>query len=238
VSELPIIDELRADLLVAMRAAETPARMRMRPLRPVLLASLALALLAATAAAATYYVLRASPIAPFKPTDTTPEQRVAPGTSHVLELRAADPDAGAPPWALRIARSQTGLLCGTVGQVQDDEFGIVGLDGRFRALPEANADACSAPDRDGLALLGARVFDADRPAEVRSVIYGVAGRGLTAASVTLSGSGPRQLRVGRDGAFLWAVRGRPRKALVRLRFASGRTRALSLDVRPRGGLGP
>jgi hypothetical protein len=235
-TDLPILEELRADLVTAMRSAEAPHR-PLRPARPMLLAALALALLTATAGAATYYALRASPIAPFDATDTTPEQRVQPGTSHVLELRSPDPDPGAPPWGLRLARSQTGLLCGTVGQIQGGEFGIVGLDGRFRPLPPANADACSAPDRDGLALLGARVFDADAPEDVRTVIYGDA-LGLKAASVVIGTSPAHQLPVAREGAFLWAVRGWPGNVTIHLRFASGRTRALRLTVRPPGAVAP
>ena len=100
-----------------------------------------MALLAAVALSAAL----ASPIAPFAPSDVTPEQRVAPGTSAVCTLRAADPERGQPAWTLRLARSDTGLECSTVGQVHDGAFGLVGLDGAFRALPEANADACGEP---------------------------------------------------------------------------------------------
>ena len=48
-SELPILDELRGELLAAMREASAPRRVR-----PLLLAGVLLALLAATAAAATF----------------------------------------------------------------------------------------------------------------------------------------------------------------------------------------
>jgi hypothetical protein len=230
-SDLPILDELRDDLLAAMRAAETPAkRPRVRSLRPVLVAALLALALAATAAAATYYVLRASPIAPFKPTDTTPEQRVAPGTSRVLDLRAADPAAGVAPWALRLARSQTGLLCGTVGQVDGDQFGIVGLDRRFRALPEPNADACGQPDADGLALLGTRVFDADREKDVRTVVYGAAGPELERVTIAVRGGRAESLEPGPEGAFVRAYAGFPEdlQPVVSLRYADGQTRRLAI----------
>src|SRR4051794_39212514 len=222
-NDLPILDELRGDLLAAMRAAEAPHRPRLRALRPVLLAVLLIVLLAATAAAATYYVLRASPIAPFKPTDTTPEQRVTAGTSRVLDLRSPDPAGRTPPWALRLARSQTGLLCGTVGQVQGDEFGIVGLDGRFRALPEPNADACGAPDADGLALVGTRVFDADDDKDVRTVVSGVAGERLERATIAVRGGAPKTVAVGPEGAFLRVYAGFPEdlQPVVTLRFGGG-----------------
>jgi hypothetical protein len=233
-SDLPILDELRGDLLAAMHAAEAPSRSRLRSLRPILLAALLVVLLAATAAATTYYILRASPIAPFKPTDTTPEQRVAPGTSRVLDLRSPDPGGAAPPWALRLARSQTGLLCGTVGQVDGDEFGIVGLDGRFRALPEPNADACGEPDADGLALLGTRVFDSDNDAEVRTVVNGAGGPKLERATIAVRGGAPEPLELGPEGGFLRAYTGFPEdlQPVVTLHFAGGRTRRHALATSP------
>lgn len=232
-SDLPILDELRTDLLAAMRVADAapdPAPRR-RALRSLLAAMVVLALVAASAAAATYYVLRASPIAPLEPHDVSPQQRVAPGTSEVLALRAADPDPHAPPWALRLARSQTGLVCSTVAQVVDGEFGIVGLDHRFRVLPEANADVCSAPDANGMALLGARVFDADDPGDVRTVAYGVGGPRLEAASVAMRGGPPQRVEIARgEGGFLVAARGTPEglEPTVTLRWEDGRVRRREL----------
>src|SRR4029079_17552617 len=113
-----------------------------------------MALLAAVALSAAL----ASPIAPFARSDTTPEHRVAPATSVVSTLRAADPESGLPAWTLRLARSETGPQCSTVGQVHEGAFGLVGLDGAFRTLPEANADACGDPGT----LFGTRVFAARR----------------------------------------------------------------------------
>ena len=116
-SDLPILDELGAELTAAFHRAEAGAApRRRRPVRSLALAGALLVLLAATAGAATYYALRASTIAPFSAADVEPSQRVAPGTSRLLGLRAADPASGEPPWALRVARSQAGLVCGTVGQ--------------------------------------------------------------------------------------------------------------------------
>jgi hypothetical protein len=227
VSDLPILDELRAELLAAMREASAPRRVR--PLRPALLAGLLFAVLAATAAAATFYVLRGSPIAPFAAKDTVPEQRVEPGSSRVLDLRAPDPDAAAPPWALRIARSETGLLCGTVGQAHGGQFGIVGLDRRFRTLPEANADACGAPP-----LLGTRVFDADDDADVRTVVNGVAGAELERVTIAVRGGPPEAVEHSPEGGFLRAFAGFPEdlQPVVVLRFADGRTRRLALADSP------
>ena len=233
-SDLPILDELQVDLIAGMRAAEARNRPRLRSLRPVLVAALLITLLAATAAAATYYVLRASPIAPFKPSDSTPEQRVAPGTSRVLPLRAPDPAAGTPPWALRLARSQTGLLCGTVGQVDGDEFGIVGLDGRFRTLPEPNADSCGEPDAHGLALLGTRVFDAPHDADVRTVVNGAGGPDLERVTIAVRGGAPEPVEHGAEGAFLRAYAGFPEdlQPVITLHFAGGSTRRYALATSP------
>ena len=89
----------------------------------------------------------ASPIAPFAPSDTTPEQRVAPATSTVTALRAADPERGQPAWTLRLARSETGLQCSTVGQVHEGAFGLVGLDGAFRASPRPTRTRAASPAR-------------------------------------------------------------------------------------------
>src|SRR4051794_34761732 len=129
----------------------------------------------------------ASPIAPFAPADTTPEQRVAPATSAVSALRVPDPERGQPAWTLRLARSETGLQCSTVGQVRDGTFGLLGLDGAFRALPEPNVDACAEPG----AISGTRVFAAKGSRDVRSVVYGVAGPAVARVTVALAGGKPR-----------------------------------------------
>jgi hypothetical protein len=160
-----------------------------------------MALLAAAA-------LGAALIAPVAPADTTPEQRVAPATSAVTTLRAADPERGQPAWTLRLARSQTGLQCSTVGQVRDGEFGLVGLDGAFRALPEANVDACGEPG----ALLGERVFAARRVENVRTVVYGVAGAGIARVTVAVAGGRPRVVPHTDEGAFVAVLRRYPEDA--------------------------
>jgi len=227
VSDLPILDELGADLQAAFR---DPRGVRGRPLRSLVLAAVLLVLLAASAGAATYYVLRASPIAPLKPSDVESQQQVARGTSRVLALRASDPVRGEPPWGLRIARSKTGLTCGTVGQIVNGEFGIVGLDGRFRVVPEPNADACSIAGADGMTLLGLRVFDADKAAKVRTLLNGLANPQLRRVQVSLGGGDPRTIPHDRSGAFVIALRGYPEdlQPVVTLTFAGGRAKRLAL----------
>lgn len=208
----PFFDELERDLV---RAAEqrnaareaAPARSR-RPRRAALplVAALVLAV-AGTAAGGTYLALRSSSIAPFADEDVTPEQRVEPGTSRVVDLRAADPDRSAPPWALRLSRSGGGLLCTTVGQVRDDEFGLVGLDGVFRGLPEANADACG---EEG-AMIGTRVFASKRFRDVRTVVNGVAAD-LERVTMAARGGPPRTVPHSPEGAFVAVLTGYPEDA--------------------------
>ena len=167
----------------------------------------------------------ASPIAPFAPSDTTPEQRVAPATSAVTTLRAADPERGQPAWTLRLARSETGLQCSTVGQVQDGAFGLVGLDGAFRAVPEANADACAEPGT----LLGTRLFAARRAENVRTVVYGVAGPGVARVTVAVAGAKPRVVPHTAEGAFVAVLRRYPEDAqpVVTIARADGTKRTES-----------
>jgi len=197
-------DQVERELV---RAAKVQIRVR-RLRRASALGFVAALLLGAggTAAAATYLALRSSSIAPFAADSTTPEQRVEPGTSRVLDLQAADPARGVPPWVLRVSRSAAGLQCSTVGQLSGGAFGLVGLDGQFRELPEANADAC------GDDLLGTRVFSARKTKDVRTVVYGVAGPELQSVTVAVAGAKPRTLRHTAEGGFLAVLRGYPEDA--------------------------
>jgi len=208
--------------LVEAAARRTQAQPVRRPARRVLPLAAALAIVvAASGAAATLTVLRGSPL-------PAPSEKVAgkqatpvPGTSRIEPMRARDP-GGAPPWALRVARSKTGLVCSTVGQVVDGDFGIVGLDRRFRALPDAAVDSCGQLRHNATSLIGARVFDAPRRRDVRTVVNGFAGSELRSVSVEAGGS-PRTLPVGPDGTFVLALRGYPEDIGIRvtLRFADG-----------------
>ena len=177
---------------------------------------------AGTAAGGTYLALSNSSIAPFAASDVAPEQRVAPGTSRVQTLRAADPQRGLLPWTIRVSRSETGLQCSTVGQVEGEAFGLVGLDGQFREVPESNADACGQPDT----LLGTRIFAAKRSRDVRTVLYGVAGPELERVTVALAGGAPRTVPHAPDGAFVFVLGRYPEDArpTVTLRMKDGTTR--------------
>lgn len=222
------IDGLEQDLVAAagrLRDGASPtgaATARRMPTRTLLIAAALLVLSAGSAAAGTLLALRGSVIP--APRGVPPEQTPATGTAQVTALRAADPEAGAPAWTIRVARSQTGLLCSTVGQVVDGRFGLVGLDGHFRVLDDGVSDSCGAERPGATSLIGARVFDADRRRDVRTVVSGVAGPRLRAVSVDVRGR-TRSVPVDRvRGAFVLVLRGYPEDLAIRatLRFASGR----------------
>ena len=212
------VDQIERDLIDATRR-RTPGRAT-DARRPVRLASgsprrrsLALAaalvlLLGGATAGAALLVLRGSVIQAPSASDVPVEQRPVLSTEWLSTLRAPDPAVGQPPWSLRLARSQTGLWCSTVGQVLGGRFGLVGTDGRFRLLAPGVTDSCGAIGTGGDALLGARVFDAPRRADVRTVISGIAGprlRGVRVATI----AGRRSVPVGAGGTFVVALRGYP-----------------------------
>lgn len=220
-NRLRVLEELgmEFDRVIALEAR--PQRL---PLRRALVLGLAAALLLAGVAAAASYLLTGSPIPSARQRDVPAEATPRPGTARVVDLRAADP-GGAPPWTLRLSRSHTGQLCAAVGQVVEGTFGLVGLDGRFRRLPLLGVDACAAERGRPPAMIGARMFDAERPRDVRTVLYGVAGEGLDSA-VVRGPNGERRLEVSDGGAFVAAFRGyvedvQPR---VTLRFEDGTRR--------------
>jgi hypothetical protein len=186
---------------------------------------------AGASAAGTLYVLRGDVIP--APRATPPEQTPRPGTSHLVAARAADPAPRRAPWALRLATSQTGLLCSTVGQVVGDRFGVVGLDGRFRALAEGAVDSCSARRSNAATLVGARIFTADRASDVRTVVSGLAGDTLRAVEVQAHGQ-TRTVAVGAGGTFVTTYAGLPEDLALRvaLRFADGHIERHDFGVGP------
>lgn len=224
------LDGLEHDLVAAARRrrdasrAARVARLRQRlGLRGGGLALLLLACVGVASAGATYAVLRAAVIEAPAARDVPPEQQPAAGSAHVSELRAPDPVAGRPPWTLRLARSSTGLLCTTAGQLVGGRFGLIGLDGRFRAYDERIVDSCGERVAGPHAsLVGARVFDAATAAEVRTVVSGIGGPRLRSASL-LSSDGARAIPLGNNGTFVTAVRGYPEDRALELvlRFAGG-----------------
>lgn len=229
-SDLDFLDGLERDLVGAARRrrdarrAALLARLRQRlGLRHTGLAALLVVLVGAATAGATFAVLRASVISGPAARDTPRDQLPLPASATVSELRASDPDPAAPPWTLRLARSSTGLLCTTTGQVDDGRFGLVGLDGRFRVYAPDVVDSCGArPPGAHAPLVGARVFDADRHADVRTVVNGVGGALLLSATVIAHGRSS-ELPIGDGGTFVAALRGYPEDSALELvlRFDGG-----------------
>jgi hypothetical protein len=229
------LDGFERELVAAARrrsATQRTARQVLRrrggrSLSSFLLAALLGVGVAGTAAAGTLLALRDDVISAPATRDVPEEQMPAPGSSRLAAVTAPDPDRSAPPWALRVARSRTGLLCSTVGQRRNGRFGLVGLDGRFRRLPARVTDGCGILRRDAASLIGARVFDADEQTEVRTVVNGIGG--TTLRSVTVEAGGRRSpVRVGKGGTFVTALRGYPEdlKVVVELRFTGGRRERL------------
>ncbi|HWI21447.1 MAG TPA: hypothetical protein VNT22_02415 [Baekduia sp.] len=194
---------------------------RRMPLRSLMLAAALLILVSGTAAAGTLLALRGSVIPGPAQRDLPPEQTPVPDTATIAPERAKDPVSG-PPWALRIARSRTGFICSTVGQVAQDRFGIVGLDGKFRELAIGNVDGCGIERKNAASLVGARVFDAPRLADVRTVVNGIGGPELRRVFVDAGGRN-REIHVGQQGVFIATFRGYPEDLgiSVSLAFADG-----------------
>lgn len=219
------MEQLEHDLIEAARRqanmapSSAPGAQRRRPhwrdasTRTLALAAALFTVAAGGAAAGTMTILRGSPIPAPAAADVPAEQTPVPGTSRVSDIRLTDPGTDAPPWTVRLARSETGLVCTTVGQVADGDFGLVGMDGRFRALPERAVDACGELQQGALTLIGARVLDAEEPEEVRTVVSGVAPEGVEAVTVEAGGE-PVPARH-EDGVFAAVVPGLPEDRGIR-----------------------
>jgi hypothetical protein len=230
------MSELELPSLIALgesleRAEHDRAR-RARVRRRSLLVGIGVATtLGVGAAAGTALLLRAAVIPAPSPEVVGPAQSPIPGSARVEALRAPDP-GGAAPWTLRVARSRTGLTCTTVGQVVGGRFGVVGLDGRFRVLAEGIVDGCGHVE-PGSAMAGARIFDARRRADVRTVVSGDAGPDLRDVVVRADG---RRLDVqrGSGGTFAVVLRGYPEDhaLAVTLRYRTGRVERHGFGLGP------
>ena len=224
-----VLDELGVEL---DRAARRRFASRTRPVRGPrrlsLLAMIVVLLVLAAAAAAAVLISSGSPLSAPRAQDLESGGIPLTSTVHLAGLDVADPEAGAPPWDLRLSRTSSGETCTAVGQVLSGQFGIVGLDHVFRVLPLGGVDVCGFDSAGGPVLAGARVFSGSSSMEARTVVNGVAGAGTR--SVTAYGpEGARELRLGPDGSFLAVYRGyvedvRPRVVIVSRR---GTTRTVS-----------
>lgn len=188
---------------------------------------------ASAAAAATLYTLRGSVIPAPSAVDVPPSQTLVPDSAQVSPLRIADPEAGVAPWTTRVGRSSTGYVCSTVGQVVDDRFGLIGMDGRFRELAPGATDSCGQERKNSATLVGARVLAAKRPQDVRTVISGVAGDTLRRVRLKTS-RGVSDVRRADGGTFVAVFAGYPEDvgAEVTLTFADGHRETEPLGVDP------
>ena len=205
------------------------------PASTVLLA-LALVLALAGATAAAIVIARGGSLPAANPRDLAANGVPLPGSERLAGLEAPDPDSGEPSWDLRLSRTAAGETCTAVGQVLGGQFGIVGLDHVFRALPLGGVDACGVPSQGAPVLAGVRVFLGRTPSQVRTVVDGVAGAG--ARSVTVYGpGGARRLRLGPDGSFITVYAGYVEEVRPRLLIVDGSGRRAPARVRPDDGPG-
>ncbi len=223
-----ILDELGRELVGAARADEARRAhdgFRRLP-RAVVLALLVLLGFTAIAVAAVLVIRHGSPISTARVLDVPVELRPVAGSARLSRLNVRDPDGG-PVWDVRTSRSKTGATCATVGKVHDGEFGLLGLDQRFRALPAGAADTCSRRQASGVTLAGARAFRGGGSLSDLTVVSGVAAANVRSV-VTVAGGRTVRTRLGGDHAFLAVLHGVPeglRPRLV-LTAASGRRTTL------------
>jgi hypothetical protein len=232
VSERPrVLDQLQAELDRAARRRFSAGRRGWLTSRPLSVAAVLLAVLVLAAAAAAAILIPSGGSLPAPHAQDLLSNGVPlPATARLAGLDAPDPEAGQPPWDMRLSRTEMGETCTAVGQVVGAQFGIVGLDHVFRALPLGGVEACGFDTVHGPLLAGARVFVGRDEEQTRTVVNGVAGAG--ARSVTAYGpEGARRLSLGPDGSFITVYRGyleevRPRIVVVS-RSGSRRTIAFA-----------
>jgi hypothetical protein len=211
---LAVLDALGGEF---QRLGEPP-RPRAGLTRRTLLLAVVLVLLLAGVAAAAILITQGAPLPAPPAVDLQSSGVPLPATVRLAGLDAPDPDPSEPPWDIRLSRTRAGETCTAVGQVLGGQFGIVGLDHVFRALPLGGVDACGVDAPDGPVLAGARVFVGPSTQGARTVVNGVAGSG--ARSVTVYGpGGARALRLGPQGSFITVYPGyveevRPRVVVV------------------------
>ena len=199
------------------RLGEPPATRTALTPRTLLMAAVLVLLLGGVATAA-ILIARGAPLPPPSARDLQSSGVPLPASARLAGLQAPDPSSAEPAWDIRLSRTRAGETCTAVGQVLDGQFGIVGLDRVFRALPLGGVDACGIDSPGGPVLAGARVFVGVGSQGARTVVNGVAGNG--ARSVTVYGpDGPRALRLGPEGSFLTVYAGyveelRPRVVVV------------------------
>jgi hypothetical protein len=144
------IDQLEQILRdAAERRGKAPARRRGGGWRLAFVVAGASLVAGGASFAATQLISIGEPVPPSKQGLAA----IAPGTTRLLGVRAADPDGG-PPWGVRIFRSKSGLACVQVGRVYQGKLGVLGQDGafgndgKFHELP-VEAEGCGSVDARG-----------------------------------------------------------------------------------------
>jgi hypothetical protein len=225
-----VLEQLGAELdRVARSNLAGSGALRLAPRRLSVLAVIAALLVLAAAATAAVLLIQQGPALPAPRAQDLQSSGVPlPGSVRLAGLDAPDPGGGAPPWDVRLSRTRAGETCTAVGQVLHGQFGIVGLDHVFRALPLGGADACGVNSPGGPALAGARVFVGRGAQEARTVVNGVAGDG-TRAVTAYGPEGARALSLGPRGSFITVYRGRVEDVRPRIVIVTrdGRTRTIA-----------
>lgn len=190
---------------------------------------LVLLLLAAAATAAVLLIAQGAPLPPPHAQDLRSSGIPLPGSARLAGLDAPDPDGNEPPWDLRLSRTASGETCTAVGQVVGGQFGIVGLDHKFREAPLGSVDSCGIDSPYDPAIVGARTFIGTSAARARTVVSGVAGAGTRSVTVYAAGSS-RRLALGPDGSFITVYSGEAEtvQPLVMIVDAAGRNRSIAL----------
>jgi len=88
----------------------------------------------------------------------------------------------------------------TVGQTEGGEFGLVGLDGRFRSFAVGIVDGCGLIRQNAASLIGAAVFDAPRPRTCGLLFDGIGGPELRRVTIEAAGR-TRTIAVGEGRSF-------------------------------------
>jgi hypothetical protein len=94
--------------------------------------ALALVLTGGAVAVAATGLLNGTPVKEPErtPTPNSGDGVPVPGGSHLLALRAADPQGGLP-WGMRLVHTTRGVTCVQIGRLHDGQLGQLGIDGAY-----------------------------------------------------------------------------------------------------------
>ena len=131
-----------------------------------------------------------------------PEAVQPDGNGASVPVTVADPDGGVA-WAVRVYRSQAGLICPEAGRAKDGNFGQVDGDGDFHPLDIEAAGSCADLAKAPISL-AVNHYPATGTLPARAVIFGVITPKIT--GIALAGAaGSRALTIKGD-AFIAVTR--------------------------------